>query len=165
MSDIDATNSKYDKLKVKYDELDQDYMKSRLQFGDIKEDLTQKNIILTDKLNKLKEDYDNKIEQLKEKHTIEIDNLNHDACLIQSDLNTKYQCLSIEKNQIDKELAVAKSELVSKDNIIKQLEDDVLWLKPSFESNLKYQNRIYELQNIITSNGFKVEDDKLKEID
>lgn len=108
LSDIDAANVKYDKLKTEHEKLDQDYMKSRIQFGDMKDDLTQKNIILSDKYNKLKEDhaeevnklksdyeelkevltdklnqskedYTNKIAQLKENHVSEINKLNKEA--------------------------------------------------------------------------------------
>lgn len=147
LEDIEAANVKYDKLKVAYENLDQDYMKSRLQFGDIKDDLTQKNINSIDKYNKLKED-----------HTSEINKLKEDANKMKMDLAKDYAGLSIEKNQIDKELAVANSVIESKNDLVRRLEESQSSDKKHLENVIGpmavyYSRRNRDLEAILETNN------------
>lgn len=175
--DLASANIKYSKLKEEDDKLQQDHIKLRLQFGDMKEDLTDKNIALTEKLNKLKEDHNqevnklksdyenlketltNKIAQLKEDHAAELSKLNKEAQDKINGVSSDYTKLKIQTDKmisnLDKELAVAKSESTSKDNIIQQLEKDASWLKPFAKVNIQYQNRIYGLEKLLKDNGIE----------
>lgn len=121
----------------------------------MKESLTDKNIALTAELNKLKED-----------HAEELAKLNKEAQEKINSLSADYTNLKIETDKmisnLDKALGIAKSQLESKDNSIKeksllieQLEKDAAWLKPFATVNIQYQNRIYELEKILKENGIK----------
>lgn len=175
--DLASADIKYSKLKEEDDKLQQDHIKLRLQFGDMKEDLTDKNIALTEKLNKFKEDHNqevnklksdyenlketltNKISQLKEDHAAELSKLNKEAQDKINGVSSDYTKLKIQTDKmisnLDKAVAIAKSELTSKDNIIKQLEKDAAWLKPFAESTLKYETRIYQLEKLLKDNGIE----------
>lgn len=150
---------KYDKLKKEYEELNQSHMKLRIEFGDMKDDLTRKNISLTEILNKLNEDHNQEVSQLKEDHAAELAKLNKEANELINGVSRDYTELKIKTDatisKLDKELAVAKSELTSKDNIIEQLEKDAAWLKPFASVNIQYQNRIYQLEKLLKDNGIE----------
>lgn len=62
--DLASANIKYSKLKEEDDKLHQDHIELRLQFGDMKEDLTDRNIALTAELNKLKEEHNQEVNKL-----------------------------------------------------------------------------------------------------
>lgn len=182
--DLANADIKYSKLKEEDDKLQQDHIKLRLQFGDMKEDLTDKNIALTEKLNKLKEDHNqevnklksdyenlketltNKIAQLKEDHAAELSKLNKEAQDKINGVSSDYTKLKIQTDKmianLDKALGIAKSQLESKDNSIKeklilieQLEKDAAWLKPFASVNIQYQNRIYQLEKLLKDNGIE----------
>ena len=127
--DLASADIKYSKLKEEDDKLQQDNIKLRLQFGDMKESLTDKNIaltaelnklkenhnqevnklksdyenlkeILTDKLNQTKEEYADKIVQLKEDYASELNKLNKEAQEKINGVSADYTNLKIETDKI-----------------------------------------------------------------
>jgi DNA repair exonuclease SbcCD ATPase subunit len=162
--DLVSANIKYSKLKEEDDKLHQDHIKLRLEFGDMKESLTDKNIALTAELNKLKEEHNQELSKLKEDHAAELAKLNKEAVEKINAVASDYTQLKIQTDatisKLDKELAVANSTIESKNDLIKRLEEDKYKDEEHLETMIGpmavyYSLRCDELESILKTHGIE----------
>jgi chromosome segregation ATPase len=161
-----SANIKYSKLKEEDDKLHQDHMKLRVEFGDMKESLTDKNIALTTELNKLKEEHNQELSKLKEDHATELAKLNKEAVEKINAVASDYTELKIKTDatisKLDKDLAVANSVIESKNDLIKRLEEEISSEKRHLENVIGpmavyYSRRNKELESLLKTNGISFE--------
>lgn len=166
----------YDKLKKEYEELNQNYMKFRIQFGDMKDDLTRKNISLTEILNKLKEEHNQEVSKLKEYHAAEFSKSNKESQDLINGVSRDYTGLKIKTDEtiskLEKELAIANATVNAHENTINRLENENKEVKNSLEKEREHIDswlgpiarenmlKAQKLEKVLKDNGIELEEDK-----
>ncbi len=174
--DLASADIKYSKLKEEDDKLQQDHIKLRLQFGDMKENLTDKNIALTAELNKLKEEHNQELSKLKEDHAAELSTLNREAQEKINGVSVDYTRLKIKTDEtiskLEKELAIANATINAHENTINRLENENKEVKNSLDKEREHIDswlgpiardnmlKVKELENILKVNGIQIDKDK-----